>query len=99
MNSTFKLVERAAIQIAGLTVQTDMVHAAQDCPALWQRYGLRLEALVACKNKPVLHESYGVSVMQNEKQFVYWAADEYTSLDALPDDFQAMTLPGGVYVC
>lgn len=45
------------------------------------------------------HEFCGVSMMQDEKQFVCRAVDEYPSLDMLPHDLHVITLPGGVYVC
>lgn len=99
MTYTFQFVQRPAIQVAGLTVQTDMANAIQDCRLLWQRYFSCLDELGIQQSKLAAHDSYGVSVMKNEKQFVYWAANEYFHQDALPVEFQVMTLPAGMYVC
>lgn len=99
MSYTFSVVELPAKQVAGITVQTDMQHAEQDCPVIWQTFGPRicaeLSGHIAVSDNA---DTFGICQMIDESRFIYWAAIEVNSTENLPADMKTMTVPAGFYV-
>lgn len=98
MKFTYTVKEFSEKQLAGISVQTDMSKAMQDCPTLWQTFGQRLTSLAQQGITMPVPGGYGVSVMLDENRFTYWAAVECGAADALSKELQAFVLPGGAYV-
>lgn len=99
MKYTYSIVEIPAKQVAGITVETDMQRAEQDCPALWQTFGPRICAELSGRvSRPENADTFGVSCMLDENRFVYWTAIEVNSTENLPTDMKTMTIPAGLYV-
>lgn len=99
MDFQFTVVELPEIQVAGMTVETNMEKAMIDCPALWHTFGPRIcSELANCAEISKTGESYGISKMIDENRFTYWAAVQTTRINTLPDDFKTMAIPAGLYV-
>ena len=100
MSFDFSIVELPKMLIAGINIQTDMSRAGQDCPALWMTFGERVAAKL--HDSPLLDKnvdcSYGISIMQDEMNFVYWAGCAITAAEDLPEGIDSITLPAGSYV-
>ncbi|MFD1259814.1 GyrI-like domain-containing protein [Entomomonas asaccharolytica] len=99
MSFQFTVVELPEIQVAGITVDTDMEKAMIDCPALWHTFAPRIcSELADCVEISKTGDSYGISKMIDENRFTYWAAVQITQINTLPADFKTMTIPAGLYV-
>lgn len=98
MNFEYTVKEQSEKQLVGISVQTDMSKGVQDCPALWGRFGSLLAQQTAKGSVFAPGESYGVCIMLDASRFIYWAAFAPQEGVALPEEFEALTLPGGLYV-
>lgn len=99
MDYTFTVAELPEKMIAGISVETDMQHAQQDCQALWQSFGPRIcTELSKHIAIPANADSFGISQMLDSERFRYWAAIEISSAEQLPADLQTMIIPAGLYV-
>ena len=84
--------EFSAKKLVGLKVSTSMQNAQTDCPAIWQKFGLRFGEVGGVNQK-----SYGVSIMLNESDFDYYAAVELAPDCIVPNDMVIIEIPGGKY--
>ena len=84
--------EFPAKKLVGLKVCTNMTDAQMDCPAIWQKFGLRFGEVGGTSQ-----ESYGVSIMLNESDFDYYATVELTPDRAVPSDMVTVEIPDGKY--
>lgn len=98
MKFTFAVKELPEKKLAGIYVKTDMNKAAQDCPALWPVFVERLAELSKQGVVAPFNGSYGVSIMQDESYFTYWAAIECQPGDVLSEKMETLVLSGGLYV-
>ncbi len=89
------VAECPARRLVGIKVQTTMAKAAEDCPAIWDVFGRRMDEAAApesaCKG------SFGVCVMLNAEDFDYWAALEADPSAAVPQGMAVIELPAGLY--
>ncbi len=79
--------------LTGLQITTSYATAAQDCPALWEKFAtaIKLEKLTQ-------GASYGVSIMGSEPtRFDYFAGVDYPPAGTDPAQFSTLALPGGKY--
>ncbi len=99
MDYQFSVVELPAIQLVGMSIQTNMEKATTDCPALWQSFAPRITGeLASCANLSEYGDTYGVSRMTDEHNFIYWAGIGVDSVDSLPEGMATMTIPQSWYV-
>ncbi len=91
---TITVVDCPAKSLVGMKVRTTMQKAQADCPALWQEFGPRIDALCpggGCTG------AYGLSAMINETEFYYWAAVEAEAFAEVPAGLERADLPAGRY--
>ena len=101
MRYTYSVVTLPEVLAAGISIQTDMQKAQTDCPALWQQFGPLMAQEMADHPYVLDGQSYGISIMQNEQAFTYWAAlgvKPDTTEDMLPTGVRLVRMAAGDYV-
>lgn len=99
MDFEFSVLEFPKTRIAGITVETDLKHAQQNCQALWEKFGKRVTGeLAGHKAIPEDAAKYGVYQMLTKDKFSYCAGVEINSDTSLPSDLKVITIPPGMYV-
>ena len=95
MSFDVSVVEFPAKRLVGMKVRTNMQNAHKDCSALWQTFGPRSGELTQgkCADQP----GYGASIMVNEEDFDYWAANEVIDEATMPNDMGTFDIPAGLY--
>ena len=74
MDFEFAVLEFPETKIAGITVETDLKHAQQNCQALWEKFGKRVTGeLAGHKAIPEDAAKYGVYQMLTKDKFSYCA--------------------------
>lgn len=95
MAFTVTIVEYPRVFLAGMRVESNMMNAAVDCSALWQKFGPRMHELSGAGKG----ESYGVSMSTDPRsgRFEYWAAKEIDPKQPVPGDMERLTIQPGYY--
>lgn len=83
-----------AKRLLGMNVRITMQTAAQDCPALWMRFGPRITELLPAGS---VQESYGVNEMLGADECAYWATIEAVASLEQAADMASIDLPAGPY--
>lgn len=95
----FAVLEFPKTKIAGISIETDLEHAKQNCKALWDKFDKRVTGDLA-GHKAIGEEAakYGVYQMIGKDKFSYCAGVEVESNHAIPSDLTVITIPLGMYV-
>ena len=99
MDFEFAVLEFPETKVAGITVETDLKHAQENCKALWETFDKRVKGeLAGHKAIPEDAAKYGIYQMLTKEKFSYCAAVEIDSNVSLPSDLKVITIPLGMYV-